>query len=434
MNHKTIDQHKFSLSQAILININIMMGAGIFINSIPLVKLAGKLSPFVYLAIGILMLPLVFAISKLLRHFPGGSFYTYAKNTLGSLWGFLSSWSYFTGKLASATLIIHFFSKIMLQLFPLIAGINIFLLDALIINLFMILNLLNLKTGARIQFAFIIFKAMPILFVILTGLFLFQGQAFTTSLQLDGFIFTVPLVIYAFTGFEACCSLSRHIQNPERNASRAVIISYSIVITILTLYQLLFYTSVYQTANSVSDYTQAIPTLINRLNLTYLSQYLQGIFQIAIGSSALGGAYGILFSNSWNLFVLAENKHLPWSNRLAQLNKNQIPTLCIIVEALFCIMYLILSHGNNQILQQITALGCTVAYTVSILSLIWLRKHKLIAYLALVNCLILLGFCIKSMLATSSFAFIIFSLILASGITMFFYKKTNETMNPNQTV
>jgi amino acid transporter len=416
-----INSQKLSLSQAILININIMMGAGIFINSIPLTKLAGILSPLVYLSVGLLMLPLVLGISKLLKYFPGGSFYNYAKNTIGTVWGFLAAWSYFIGKLASATLTIHFFAMIIQQLFPIMTNINIFLMDGLIINLFMILNLLNLKTGSRIQFTFMIFKAIPILFVILTGLFLLQGQAFVANLHLDAFVFAAPLVIYAFTGFEACCSLSRHIKNPEKNAAVAVLISYLIVITILTLYQLLFYTSVYQDINNVHDYTQALPTLINRINLTFLSTYLRSIFQIAIGLSALGGSYGILFSNSWNLFILAENNHLLGAKKLIQLNKNNIPTFCVAVEALFCIFYLILSRGNNIILQQITALGCTLAYTISIVSLMWIKKYKIISYLAFINCIILLSFCIKSLIEANSIALITFTIILALGISMYFY-------------
>lgn len=411
---------KLSLRQAIFININIMLGSGIFINSVPLSKIAGAFSPLVYVFVGVLMLPLILAITKLLKIFPGGSFYTYASKSLGTAWGFLSSWSYFTGKLASSTLMIHFCVKIFQSLFPALNAINIFAIDTLILSIFTILNLQNLKTGSRIQYAFIFLKVIPILFVILSGIFLFQGHFI-----IDGYNFTeiplaIPLVIYAFTGFEACCSLSRHIQNSEKNASLAVIISYFVVILILSLYQFFFYSSSANNLINIQDYTQAIPSLINQLNLNLISNYAINFFQIAIACSALGGAYGILFSNSWNLFTLAEHNSLFFNSFFKKLNKNNMPIFCIVAELIICIFYLIISQGNNIALQQISAFGCILAYTVSVISLIKLKTNKKLALLALTNCLILVFFSIKSFLKLQQFPFFIFSGILLCGIIMFF--------------
>ncbi|OGB83821.1 hypothetical protein A3F66_04130 [candidate division TM6 bacterium RIFCSPHIGHO2_12_FULL_32_22] len=414
---------KLSLSQAILINVNIMLGAGIFINTIPLAKSAGALSPLVYLLVGLLMLPLILSVSKLLKYYPGGSFYTYGTSSLNSFWGFLSSWSYFTGKLASSTLMIHFCIKILQALIPQLAFINIFLLDASVIITFTLLNLLNLKTGSRIQYSFMFFKLIPILFVILTGIFIFNGTAFTTNLKWDGLTLAIPLVIYAFSGFEACCSLSRHIENPEKNAPIAVIVSFLIVVCLVTLYQLFFYTSTSEAISNAVDYSQALPLLVNKLNFNNLAIYIQNIFQIAISLSALGGAYGILFSNNWNLFILAEHKHVFFSDIFKTLNKNNIPIFCVITEAIFCIFYLILSKGNNIILQQIAAFGCILSYTISVLSLVALKSDKLLSFLALGSCLILIVFSIRSFLNTDYLPFFVFLAILGTGAVMFFINR-----------
>ena len=58
-------EHKLSLPTAILININIMMGAGIFINTVELSKRAGLLGGFMYPLIGLLILPLIIAIASI---------------------------------------------------------------------------------------------------------------------------------------------------------------------------------------------------------------------------------------------------------------------------------------------------------------------------------------------------------------------------------
>ena len=61
-----------SFGAALLTNLNIMIGVGIFVNTAPLIKEAGVFSPLSYLIVGFLMLPLILAINKLmtaLTHF-----------------------------------------------------------------------------------------------------------------------------------------------------------------------------------------------------------------------------------------------------------------------------------------------------------------------------------------------------------------------------
>src|SRR6476620_3392969 len=101
------NEHQLSLTTAILININIMLGAGIFINTSTLAGRAGMLSGSMYLLVGLLMLPLILSIAQLLRLHPAGGFYAFAKNEVNPFVGFLSGWSYFTSKLASCMLMIH---------------------------------------------------------------------------------------------------------------------------------------------------------------------------------------------------------------------------------------------------------------------------------------------------------------------------------------
>ena len=72
-------EQKLSLTSAIFINLNIMMGAGLFINTVVLSQQMQASSIFYLSTIGLLMLPLVFTMSKLVAHFPSGGFYSFAK-------------------------------------------------------------------------------------------------------------------------------------------------------------------------------------------------------------------------------------------------------------------------------------------------------------------------------------------------------------------
>jgi APA family basic amino acid/polyamine antiporter len=422
-------EYKLSLPTAILININIMLGAGIFINTPTLVQRAGLLSPFVYLVVGILMLPLILSIAQLLRLHPAGGFYTFGKKEVNPFIGFLSGWCYFTAKLASCMLMIHVSVTLIQSIFPSIRQIHPFVLDIIIVCFFSGLNLLNVKAGSAIQKMFIGFKTFPILFAISTGLFLLQNENFSyANVDWAGLQSSMPLGLYAVIGFEAACSMSSKIKNPQKNAPLAVIISFSIVILIAMFYQAIFYGALGQELAQCSGHCDTFPALIHRLfGESPLAQKFEGILHLAIASSTLGAAYGIIFSNSWNLHTLAQNGHIWLSKFFTIVNKNQIPFACVIVEGLLCLAYLAISQGVLVPLQQIGALGCIISYTFSVVALLYAIKNntttmnRWIPRLGLVSCVILISACIRGFFINGMSSLIIYSLLLILGISMFLF-------------
>lgn len=425
--------NKISLKQAILININIMLSTGIFLNSITLVRLAGTYSPLIYILVSLFVLPLIFGISELLKIFPGGSFYTYAKETLGEKWGFISSWIYFTGKLASATIMTHFAVSILQSVFPALQILNPFVIDIFVISLFSFANMQNLKTGSKIQMMFFVLKSIPVLFIILSGLYLLTGKGFYFS-DFNGFelILGVPMVIYAFSGFEASCSISRHIEDSKKNAPKAILTSYFIVVIATTLYQLVFSQLVSKESvlNNALNYTSTIPTILSKLNLnSEVFPYAMGLFQIFIALSALGGAYGILFSNSWNLYALAENGHILFKNKFLKLNKHQIPFLCLIAESAICFIYLFISKGNNVILQQIGAIGCTTTYTISMLSFLKTSKRSWPSIIGSACSTILLLTAIGSSLKNNAISIFVLASVMLVGFISFKTTESSKTLS-----
>lgn len=425
------EEYKLSLPMAILININIMLGAGIFINTPELAKQAGVLGAFNYLVVGLLMLPLILSIAQLLKLHPSGGFYAFAQKEINTVSGFLSGWCYFTSKLASAMLMTHVSVTLLQLLFPALRVIHPFAFDAAIICSFVALNMLNIKAGSTIQKMFISFKTIPIFFAIVSGIFLLQGDSFTAAHMLwAGIPTSLPLVIYAVIGFEAACSVSNKIKNAEKNAPLAVLISFGIVVCIAFLYQLFFYGALGTTLQNVADYRGAFPALLQTLlpNSPTLTLKLQGILHIAIASSTLGAAYGIIFSNCWNLYTLAQNKHVFFAPLFTAFNRHYIPVACVVVEGMLCLMYLAVSQGNTVPLQQIGALGCVIAYCFSAYALLQakrrdssIRLHIMVPVLGLASCAILLTACINSFFVKGMSSLIIYSVLIAFGICMYAY-------------
>ncbi len=423
------EQYKLSLTTAILININIIMGSGIFLNMISLSK-PGILGPVVYIIVGILMLPLVLTLAELLRLHPGGTFYTFGSKEVSTFFGFLTGWIYFVGKLSSGSLMVHFFSSTAQSVIPILSSVNVLVLDFFVISVFAILNMLNLRAGSRIQFMFILCKMIPITFVILSGLYFFSTKhIIAANANLAEMLPAIPLVIYAFAGFESACSFSRLIKDPDKNAPKAVLISFLIVACIYFSYQFLFYTMLGPIILKAEKYYEAFPFLMkNFFNLNDLLRTRLGhFFQLAAASSALGGAYGILFSNSWNLYTLAENGHTFWPKLILKLNKFNIPIICVIAEALICGIYFMVTQGNNILLQQISSFSLTFTYFFCAIALFYASYKQVslrtVSVLAILSSVVLLSFCVYNFFTKGALPFIVFLSIVAVGLIMYIMTK-----------
>lgn len=425
--------HKISLPAAILVNLNIMMGAGIFINTTQLAQLTGALGGLCYLLVGILSLPLIVSVAQMVNIHPEGGFYTFGQKEISPFTGFISAWSYFTGKLASATLMIHASMLLLQQLAPALAQTNTLILDLCALSVFTVLNMLNVKTGSKIQYVFMVLKLIPVFFAIGVGLFLFNGMHLETPhLLWSGIPFALPFVLYAATGFEATCSLSSKIENAKVNGPRAIFISYTIAIVLACIYQTLFYLSLGTTLAGAGTYLGAFPALVKML-LPFSAQMaktLYNLMHIFIASSALGGAYGILYSNNWNLYTLAQNGHTFGAKLLTKLNKHYIPFMCVLVEGLICALYFSVTSGYQKPLQQISALGCVLAYTITVIALLIAKLNRpniniklWIPILGIVNCAILIASCLQGLITFGPTALFAFGGLLSVGAVMFFVTK-----------
>lgn len=423
------ENHKLSLTTTILININIMIGVGVFINTTTLARLAGGFGAISYIVLGLLMLPLIVSISRLLTIHPKGGFYIYAKSEINQFAGFISAWSYFIGKLASAVLMIHVSMLFLKELIPALTAVNAFLLDLFVLFLFILLNMLHMKTGSLLQMIFTMFKLFPILFLIMTGIFLFNGNVIAASDVLWTSIpSTLPLVLYGVLGFEAACSLSSQIQNPEKNASRAVLISFGTVICMYFVYQLIFYGAVGESLAQVPDYRFMFPLFVQKLlgGTSAYTRFLVTGIHLCIASSAMSAAYSILFSNMWNLYTLAQNNHVIGAKRFLQLNRYNTPWLCVLAEGVICVIHLLVTHADQIPLQITGALGSIIAYTLSVLSLLLAKRNRphiavngLIPLTGLLSCLLLMSSCLYGLYSAGIYSLYSFCFLLIVGVVMY---------------
>ena len=426
-----------SLYQAIYINITIMIGVGIFINTIPLAHAGSLFTVLGYLIVAILIFPIVLTLSELIKQYPQGGFYTYGKNGINSLIGFLSSWVYFWGKLGTATIGIHIFSVFLQQALPLLQSINTMFLDVFFTLTITYLNTKNTRAGGNIIGTFFVFKMIPLFFVIITGFMYGSLETLSTiPFITETGIESLPLIIFSFLGFEAACFIGLRMENKDAHkASYAITISYALVVILSILYQLMFFMFLGNKILSLDGYQKGFSLLFDVMypSQNLIKNSLTSFAYSAIASSALSGAYGVFYSLVGNIYTLAKNDLIPYKSYLTWHNKNGMPFLSIILEGAICLFYFIIFSSQIMILQYTASLSCVFAYFISSLSFLnIIRKTKktiyfyVLALLATIASSILMTVCFITLYYKNWLALLVFILQLTGGIMLFFFNKHNN--------
>lgn len=416
--------HKISLKSAILMNLNIMAGAGIFVNIVDLTRELGLLGGLLYLGVGLFMFPLIFTFAQLVKIYPSGGFYAFAK-PISPFLAFVSTWTYFFGKLASASLLLHVATTFLQKLLPcVLGGIHPIVVDLAILLVFMFLNSLNLRIGVMIQNCFFASKAIPLFLLIGLGIYSFDINLLA-DVQLESissFVVMLPLVLYCFSGFEAACSISRNIVDASKNAPKAIFYSFFSIISIYVLFQTLVAMMLLSQVGAISQYAEAYPYLASLMPISpFIQSKIATMISFLIGFSAMGAAYGLLFSNAWNLYTLAEHGHVFGSKKLAALNVHNVPVLCVLVEGMICALFLLITNGSKIPLQQTSTLGCTITYTISSIAFLILAiGSRSTGLLSLLTCCGFIVSCVLSAMKYNFTSLYLFGIMLGLGVFMYY--------------
>lgn len=408
---------KIPIWLAIIININIVIGSAFFLGAQKISTEAGLLAPIAWLVCGIMLFPLMVVFARLSQHYPtAGGLYVYSYKQLGSFFGFVSGWGYFIGTAAANACVIHAFSERFYQLHSIhrylsTRGIGLMGLDIMLIGLFVLLNLLNVKFFERLQIFFAILKAVPLVLVIGSLAFLFDWNILCNmTMSWSGLLASLPVVLFAFIGIEACCAITDKIAGNEKSASFVIFASFALIMTIYTVLQFALL-SIHGT--SVLDpFLSILPKLTSNLSVIYWGNKF---IYLALLSSFLAGFYAMFYFNNWNLYAIAEENSIIGSRYLVKLNKNNTPWVCVLVQAALATLFLLVTN-KIECLFSMGDVGTLSAYLLSAIAFLTLSR-SIFAFLAIASCTVLMGIC-TSHLLDYGLPLLPFWIVFALGIAL----------------
>lgn len=220
-----------------------MIGAGIFLLPATLASY-GSISflGWIFTALGALILAKIFGnFSKIIVNKSGGP-YTYSRAGFGDFIGFLVAWGYWISIWVSNAALTITIVGALSFFFPILDNDPIIrvLTGLSFIWLFIWINTRGIKESGKIQVITTFLKLLPLAFVIIAGLFLFDINNFpafnlTTESNFAIFPVVAAATLYAFLGLESASIPAANIENPEKTIPKATLLGTIIVALVYIL-------------------------------------------------------------------------------------------------------------------------------------------------------------------------------------------------------
>lgn len=357
---------KIGLITATSLVIGNMIGAGIFLVPATLANYGSiSILGWIFTAAGALVLAKIFSnMSKIVKK--SGGPYAYSKAGFGDFIGFLVAWGYWISIwVSNAALCI-----------AIIAGLSVFfpvletspiLAVTISLSILWLLTWINnrgVKSSGKLQVITTVLKLLPLVFVILVGVFFFDIDNFpdfnlTGDSNWVALSSAAAITLYAFLGIESASIPAENIENPEKTIPRATMLG-----TIITTCVYIFGTVVLFGMLPV-DVLKDSPAPFAEAGKIIGGNYA-GYF---VAAGAAIAAFGCL--NGWILMsgqlpmATAQDNMFP--RIFKRENKNNVPYLGVIIGSTLTSALLLLNLSDSLIDQfkfilDLTVLSVLVPY------------------------------------------------------------------------
>jgi APA family basic amino acid/polyamine antiporter len=413
-----------------------MIGAGIFILPASLSTYGSiSLLGWIFTASGAIILAKIFSnLSKIIINKSGGP-YAYSKEGFGDFIGFLVAWGYWISTWISNAAIAIAIIGALSFFFPILKTNSLL---AVSIGLSMIwfftwINSNGIRSSGKIQVISTVLKILPLLFVIIFGVFFFSIDNFpkfnlTGEADFTTFSLVAALTLYAFLGIESASIPAENIKNPSKTVPKATMLGTIISTCIYILGTVVLFgilpTETLQ--NSPAPFAEAAQVIGGKY---------AGYF-VAVGAAISG--MGAL--NGWILILaqipMAAAKDNIFPKVFKKNNKKGAPFLGLIIGSLLSSAVMLMNFSDSLVTQftfmvNLTVLACLVPYLFvsAAYIIIVLQKNKDTSSILKTVILGLLGFLYSLWAIYGSTAEVVFYgfLLLLLGIPFYVLMQWNKS-------
>ena len=368
-----------TLLDATMINAGGIIGSGIFMVPATIALLTGSTSLIlaVWVFGGLISLFGALSVAELGAAMPraGGQF-VYLNEAYGPVWGYLYGWSCVAViNTASIAAVGVAFSEYLGFFFPL-STMGIKSVAILSVILLTIINILDVKSGARAQNIFTLLKIGAIFGIISLGLVMDGGSAeniqpFYPDRPLPALVGPLGLamvsVLWTYDGWIFITYVAGEVKNPGRNIPLSLVFCMLIVISIYLLINFVFTYTLGIGAMGTSTLVASDSAFI------FLGEKGAALVSIIILISLLGANNGFILTSARINYAMARNR-LFFQQAAKVHPKFKSPANALIIQAVWACA-LTFSGTYNQLITYII-FASWIFYAMSCAAVIILRKKR----------------------------------------------------------
>jgi APA family basic amino acid/polyamine antiporter len=233
---------KFGLAALI---VNSIIGSGIFGIPSELIRVVGRASPIAMIASGLIAAIIMACFAEVASQFsePGGA-YLYTRTALGHFAGTQSGWFMWVCFLVAAAASANLFVIYLSGMLPWAGGVlGRVLVVTAIIAIPTAANFMGVRSGSVLSTVFCIAKLVPLVVIIVLGLFRFGHQATVLPVAevvqpgVSGWLSALLMLAFSYSGFEFALMPGGEMKNPRRTVPIAMATAWLVVIATYTSIQ-----------------------------------------------------------------------------------------------------------------------------------------------------------------------------------------------------
>ena len=324
-----------TLTQALMINLGAIIGAGIFV----IIGVAiGHAGPSIIISIilsAIIAILTGLSFAEIARHVAKeGGVYEYAKESFRPFAGFIGGWLWTFGNIIAIAAVSISMGGYVNILFSTHINTVYFAIAAIIA--FAAINILGIKNSAKTISGFVIINLAVLLIFIVSGLSSFHLSNFSNFAPngMTGTIAGAAIIFFAFTGFSRVTTISDEVKDPEKTIPKAIILSI-IISTVIYIAVAIVAVGLVPYSNLASS-AAPLSTAIKSMH--------DSILAIIIAFGGVTATAGVILTGvlgtSRVFFALGRDRELP--GFLSYIDRFSTPINAIIVSAVLSIVFLLL--------------------------------------------------------------------------------------------
>ncbi|MDX3310539.1 APC family permease [Streptomyces sp. NPDC054884] len=296
-------QRRLGVTDAVLIGLGSMIGAGIFAALAPAARAAGSGLPAALAVAAVVAYCNATSSARLAARYPAsGGTYVYGRERLGDFWGYLAGWAFVIGKTASCAAM------------ALTAGSYVWPAHAHAVAVAAVVALTAVNYAGIQKSAWLTRAVVAVVLAVLTAVVV---AALTSSAadagRLDvgsdttagGVLEAAGLLFFAFAGYARIATLGEEVRDPARTIPRAIPLALGITLVVYAAVAVAVLTVL--GSHGLGEAAAPLSDAVRAAGADGLAPVVRGGAAVA----ALGSLLALVLGVSRTVLAMARDRHLP---------------------------------------------------------------------------------------------------------------------------